>query len=440
MARIVVVGSGISGLATAEWLRGDHEVVVLEAAERAGGNVATERGDGFTLERSANGFLDNEPAMARLIERVGLEDRVLPATDGPRYLFHGDQLVAVPGGPGALLRTPLLPWWAKLRLALEPFQGPGQDEESIATFAARRLGALAGERLVGTMVQGIWAGKAEELSLPACFPKMRGMEREHGSLIRAMRARKTGTAVAAGPPGHLTSFGDGLGTLTGALAERVGVQTGVPATGLQPGWRVQTPQGPVQADAVVLATPAHVSAKLLGELDADAADALAAIPYVPVAVVCQAVPRAGWSPPDGFGVLVPRAQDLDVLGTLFTSNLFPAHAPDDQFLLRSMVGGSIKPQLVGLDDDALVARVRAASERLLGPLPQVSRSAVFRHPQGIPQYTLGHRGRVARVRAGEARLPGLFLTGNHLEGVAVKDCVRDGERTASRVAAFLAAG
>ena len=105
-----------------------------------------------------------------------------------------------------------------------------------------------------------------------------------------------------------------------------------------------------------------------------------------------------------------------------------------------MVGGSIKPQLVGLDDDALVARVRAASERLLGPLPQVSRSAVFRHPQGIPQYTLGHRGRVARVRAGEARLPGLFLTGNHLEGVAVKDCVRDGERTASRVAAFLAAG
>ncbi len=440
MARVVVVGSGISGLATAEWLHQDHEVVVLEAADRPGGNVHTERSDGFTLERSANGFLDNEPAMGRLIERLGLESQVLQATEGPRFLFHQGSLEPVPDGPMALLRTPLLPWWAKLRLALEPLQGPGEDEESVATFAARRLGKLAGERLVGTMVQGIWAGKAEELSLPACFPKMRQMEQEHGSLVRAMRARKMDPSVAAGPPGRLTSFRNGLGTLTEALARRVEVRTGVRVTRLTPGWTVETSDGSIAADAIVLATPSWVTSALLSSLDDDATAALAEIPTVPVAVVCQAFPRSGWNPPQGFGVLVPRQEDLDVLGTLFTSNLFPPHAPADQFLLRSMVGGGIKPALLDLDDEDLVSRTRAANERLLGPLPQATRTAVFRHPRGIPQYTLGHRERVARVRAAEARLPGLCVTGNHLEGVAIKDCVRDGERTAQRVAALLAAG
>lgn len=440
MARVVVVGSGVSGLATAEWLQADHDVVVLESADRAGGNVASERVAGLTLDRSANGFLDNEPAMARLINRVQLGDQVLPAADGARYLFHGGRLETVPGGLTGLLKTPLLPWWAKLRLALEPWQGLGAQDESVAEFAARRLGALAGERLVGTMVLGIWAGKAEQLSLPACFPKLRQMEREHGSLIRAMRARKADPSVAAGPPGHLTSFQQGLGTLTETLAARVEVRTGVTVTGLRPGWVVETSEGEVRADAVVLATPAFASARLIGGLDEDGAAALQGVPYVPVGVVCQAFPRADFAAPDGFGVLVPRAAGLDVLGTLFTSNLFPPHAPDEHFLIRSMVGGALRPDLVELDDAALTGRVNAANQQLLGPLPDPIHTAVYRHPRGIPQYTLGHLGRVERVRAAEGRLAGLFLTGNHLEGVAVKDCVRDGERTASRVAAFLAVG
>ena len=440
MARVVVVGAGVSGLATAEWLQPDHDVVVLEAGPRAGGNVHSERVDGVVLERSANGFLDNEPAMARLIARLQLGDQVLPAQDGARYLFHGGELVSVPTGPISLLKSPLLPWWAKLRLALEPWQGPGAADETVAAFAARRLGRLAGERLVGTMVLGIWAGKAEELSLPACFPKMRQLEREHGSLIRAMRARRADPSVAAGPPGHLTSFRLGLGTLTRALAARLDVRTGVRVTGLRPGWVVETTEGEQRADAVVLATPAWASAELLGPLDDDGASALAAVPYAPVAVVCQTFSEGTLALPGGFGVLVPRAAGLDVLGTLFTSNLFPDHAPGGRAVVRSMVGGAVRPELPGLEDSALVGRVQAANAQLLGPLPDPEHTAVFRHPRGIPQYTLGHLDRVARVRAAEGRQRGLFVTGNHLEGVAIKDCVRDGERTASRVAAMWAAG
>ena len=246
--------------------------------------------------------------------------------------------------------------------------------------------------------------------------------------------------MAAGPPGHLTSFRKGLGTLTSTLAARVEVRCGARVTGLREGWVVETAEGVVEADAVVLATPASASAELLRGLDGEGAAALAETPYAPVAVVCAALERSGWDPPVGFGALVPRAAGLDVLGTLFTSNLFPLHVPDDRFLIRSMVGGSLRPGLVDLDDAELTARVRIANEQLLGPLPPAAHTAVFRHPRGIPQYTLGHRDRVARARGAEGRRPGLFLTGNHLEGVAVKDCVRDGERTAGRVAAFLAAG
>ncbi len=440
MARVVVIGAGISGLVTAEWLRDSHDVVVLEAGPRAGGNVWTHHDDGHTLEQSANGFLDNEPALRRLFERLGLSQQVRPAADGPRYIFHGGQMVPVPTSPPALVRTPLLPWWAKLRLMLEPFQGIGEGDESIHDFATRRLGRLAAERLVGTMVLGIWAGDSGELSLPACFPKMRAMEEEHGSLIRAMLARRADPSVAAGPPGHLTSFQDGLRTLTEGLAERLDVQVQTPATGLEAGGSVRTPGGAIEADAIVLACPGHVTAELLHPLDPEAAGALSDTPYVPVAVVCTSLPREGWEPPEGFGCLVARAEGLPILGTLFTSNLFPDHAPADRFLVRSIVGGALRPALVGVADEDLIKVVGQANEQLLGPVPDGARSWVFRHPKGIPQYTLGHLDRVRRARGAEARHPGLFLTGNHLDGVAVKDCVRDGERVAQRVAGFLARG
>lgn len=445
MPRVAVVGAGISGLAVAELLRDGAEVTVLEASGRAGGNIRSEVVGDRIFERAANGFLDSDPDMNALVERVGLSDELLPATRGARYLYVNGRMRAIPTKPPALLASGLLSWWAKARLLMEPLMPAGPDDETVAAFVTRRIGRQPLERMVGPMVSGIFGGDPERLSLPACFPKMKAMEREHGSLFGAMRARRASTEAAAGPPGHLHSFRGGMGTLTGRLAERQDdLRLNTPVRALErdgDGWLARTPGGDVRADAVVLACPAPVSGALVADHDRALAVALDSIPYAPIAVVVTAFDRAGWDPPEGFGCLVPRNEGVRVLGTLFTSSIFPDHAADGSVVLRTMIGGATDPEAVAMDPQLLVALALEENQRLLGqPLPRPREARVYAYERGIPQYTLGHLDRVAAVRAAEERLPGLYVTGNHMEGVGVKDCAAAATRLSRRVLASLPAG
>ena len=443
--RAVVIGAGASGLTAAEWLSESALVTVLEAGARAGGKVRSERVGGRVFEWAANGFLDNEPAMGRLLRRLDLRDRLLPATRGARYLFVGGAMRAIPTSPPKFLASPILSLGGKARLLMEPWAKPRPGgDQSIADFVRRRIGHQPLERMVGPMVSGIFAGDPERLSLAACFPKMDEMEREHGSLFRAMRARKkTAADAAAGPSGHLHSLRGGMGVLVEALAgRREDLRLETPATGLErvgeAGWRVHTPGGSIDASAVVLAAPAPACAGLLEGLDDDAAAALSAIPYASIAVVTLALPADGWSPPEGFGCLIPRGEGLRTLGVLFTSSLFPDHSPDGAALLRCMIGGATDPEAAGLPAQKLLDIARREAAIVLGQaLPEPLDARVYAHPAGIPQYALGHLERVGRVRAAELHLPGLFVCGNHQQGVGVKDCVRGGEQAARRALAYL---
>ena len=448
MKRVVVVGAGISGLASGLNLHQTPgvEVVVLEAAASAGGNVQTDLVDGRVIDRAANGWLDDQPAMLRLLERVGLRDQAIPASAAAsalRQVWADGRLHPVPTRPLALLRSPLLPWAGRLRLLLELFVGRGpatrDGDETVMDFAVRRLGRHAAERLVAPMCAGIYAADPAALSLRAAFPRMVDLERVHRSLIFA--AIRLGRGGA--PRGHLHSLPGGVGQLTSALATALGpsLRCGVSAQGIErrrDGWRVHTDAGALDADAIVLACPAPSQAALVRGIDSDAASALAEIPYAPVAVVVTAAPRDHWErPPQGFGVLVARHSrdaDLGVLGTVFSSNLFPTQSRPDEHLLRTIVGGAIEPAAAALDDQALAQRVRIALQRFLGPdqgPPALVR--IYRHPQGIPQYAPDHVRRVQRVRAAQVRHPGLIFTGNHLDGVAVKDCARAAEDAAAGV-------
>ncbi len=433
MARVVVLGGGVSGLAVAEHLRHDHEVTVLEASHRAGGNIATDTVGDCLAERAANGFLDNEPAMLRLVERLGLGDDLVAATPGERFIYLAPDLVPLPHKPPDMITSPILSWPAKLRAGLDLVMPRGPADESVASFVRRRLGEEPLQRLVGPMVSGVYAGDPELLSLPACFASMKAMEEEHRSLLLAARARK---ARDFGPPGRLHSLRAGMGSLIERLVEGVDVRLGAAVTGLRPAWTVETADGSVQADAVVATTPAWATARLLG-FAPEAAAALAAIPYAPIAVSVSAYDTSTWTPPEGFGALVPRGQGVQVLGTLFTSSIFPSHAPSDRAVLRTMLGGALAPELVELGEQALNALVDRDQRALLGHVPEALERRIYRHPRGIPQYTLGHLERVDRALAVEHTHPGLFLAGAWCGGVGVKDCARTAEQTAGRVRAFL---
>lgn len=430
MARVLVIGSGISGLAVAAWLGEAHDVVVLEASDEPGGNVRSETVEGFVFDKAANGWLDDEPAVTRLLEKLDVDE--VKAADGERYVVLSGQLVPLPKSPQAFLTSPILPWWAKLRAALEPLMPRGPDEESVASFARRRLGDRALQNLVGPMVSGVYAGDPERLSLAACFPKLKAMEQEHGSLLLASRKRGGGV----GPKGRLTTLAGGAGALTQALAARVEVRCSARVERIEPGWRVLGPELDERADAVVLATPAHASASLIRALDSELAIGLEGIPYAGVAVVCVGLPRVDGLP-SGFGALIPAEEKLGILGTLFTSSIFPSHGPADGFALRTILGGARSPVQASLDPQELTSIARRDNQAILGPLPEALVTRVYQHPRGIPQYTLGHRERVRSIRAREAEHPGLFLVGNHLEGIGVKDCISNGEACAERIESFL---
>jgi len=438
---VVVVGAGVAGLTTsfeilerAERRPGGVRLRCLEAAPRAGGQIESRREQGFLCEWAANGFLDNAPATVTLVRRLDLEPRLLPAREAAarRFIYRRGRLRAVPLSPGAFVRSDILPLGSKLRLLGEPFvpRRTAAEDESVHAFAARRIGRGAADVLIDAMVAGIFAGDARRLSLAATFPRMAELEARHGSLTRALlarrgRARRAG-AGPAGPGGRLHSFIDGMQELTDALARRLGpaLELSRPVERLshlgRRGLRVHPSQGaPIDADAVILACPAPAAARLLEPVDAELHGALAGITLAPVSVVHLGYRGLADSRDDGFGFLVPREQGPRILGCLWSSSIFDWRAAEGTRLITVMAGGARDPAAAGLADGDLLARVRAdlAATMKLGAEPSFVR--IVRHPRGIAQYELGHTARLATIERCLSRLPGLWIAGSSLHGVSV---------------------
>lgn len=466
MSRVVITGAGISGLAIAHALRREAphtEIVVLEGADRPGGNIRSEVVDGYLCERGADGFLDSAPDTLALIEAIGLGPRVMRSRDAARrrFIFRRGRLHEVPMGPGAFAATGLLSFGGKLRVAMEPLarRRPERDE-SIYDFAARRIGHEAAAVMVGSMVSGIFAGDAHTLSLRACFPKMWDMEAEYGGLVRAMIARRNQRRREDGlgsPAGTLTSFAGGMEDLIRGLAAALGdrLRLATPAAALRARARdryalrpvgarrftVLAGDRPIEADAVVLAGAASRSADLVRPFDQGLASALSSIPTAPLAVVSlgyhEAALAADRGPLNGFGFLVPRGEGPRILGALWETSIYSGRAPAGKALLRVMIGGATDPDAVDLDVAELTEIVRSDLAATMGLRVAPEFVHIVRHRRGIPQYTIGHRARLARIDAMLQGHPGLFLAGNSYQGVAVNACVEAAPRIAARVADHL---
>jgi oxygen-dependent protoporphyrinogen oxidase len=448
MTVIAVIGGGITGLALAYRLRArGKDAVVLEGENRLGGSIQTRRRDGLLTEAGPNSFLDREPATRELAAAVGVEELIRSADPAAkaRYLYTRGKLRAVPASPPAFLKSDILPLGARLRVVGELLTGraPAGVDESLGAFGRRHLGTTATSVLLDAVQTGIYAGNMETLSVGATFPQLTKLEREHRSLIlgaiRSQGAQRKALAAGTGGSekklrGALSTFEGGMQTLVEGLARTLGpaVHTGAKLEGLQAsqgGWRLSVRehgrQAELMASKVVLATPAYVTAGLLRPLDEPLSALVEGIAYAPIAVVHLGYAPGSTPAPDGFGFLVPGLEKRRLLGAIHASTVFPFRAEGGKVLYTCMIGGARQPELVGLDEEALVAVAREELKELAGVTASPIFTEVFRWTRGIPQYNVGHLERVAAIDAALARLPGLHLAGNAYKGVGINDCIRN---------------
>ncbi|RDI94635.1 protoporphyrinogen oxidase [Meiothermus sp. QL-1] len=448
MAHLAVVGGGMAGLSAAFYAReaAPHlRITLLEAEPRLGGKVLTALEDGFVVEGGPDAVVRYKPWALSLMRALGLEGEwvgTLPAR--PSALIHdgraarpipeGLQMV-VPGNLWALARSPLLSPLGKARALLDlvwPKGSPG--DEAFGDFIKRRLGRQVWERLVAPLSGGIYGGDPAELSTLAAFPQLKALEQEHGSLIRgAMVQRRLRGSREAGQ--LFVSLRSGLGGLVRALEARlagVEVRLGAPVVGLEQagGWQLYTPEGSLQADAVVLAVPAGPAARLLEKLAPEAAHALQSIPYGTSATVSLAFDKNHLPPRIGHGILLAAGQGFAARGFTWADQKWPERAPEGLGLVRAYFSG------LEATPDELVAAALRDLERLWGRAPKPLRTWVFRWPLGLPRYTVGHLERVHQALGAEA-LPGLFLAGAAYWGVGLPEVVRMGQAAGQGAVRFL---
>ncbi|NLT67862.1 MAG: protoporphyrinogen oxidase [Acidobacteria bacterium] len=456
MLDTLIIGGGISGLTVAHAAgmgKRPGKCELWEACDRVGGTIGTDRVEGYSVDWGPNGFLDREPLTLKLVDELGLREALEPANplSEKRFIAKNGRLHPVPFSPAKMVKTALLGPLGKARVFCEPLVPGrrGDGDESVFDFAARRIGRAAAETFVDPMVSGVFGGVARELSLPSCFPIMREMETRYGGLVKAMIARgfekrRAGAPKKkggpAGPAGRLTSLQTGLDLLIQRLEQELApvIRKGrriARITRNDDFWEVADDSGTVvQAGKLVIACPTYAAAGMLQDFDSELADAFEAIPYAPIIVVATGHRREDVTHPlDGFGFLVPRTQGMRTLGSIWTSSIFAARAPEGYVQFRSMLGGAGDPAVLELSDDQLWETLRRELDPLIGIRNDPTFIRIYRWEKGIPQFKLGHRERRARLERLVARHPGLFITGNAYYGVGLNDCVKMARRVASQL-------
>lgn len=439
--KTAIIGGGISGLATAFYLRmhrPEWSITVLERGSEPGGTMRTAEVDGFRFERGSNGFLDNKPATLELIRAAEAEHLLMRSNDAARirFIYHKGAMQLLPQSPPAFLKTRLLSWPGKLRVAREFFVRARRDdaEESLKSFGDRRLGAEFTDVFLNAMSAGVYGSTPEKLCVNAAFPLVVNLEREHGGLFRGMLAKRK---QEAGPGGVLQSFVGGVSTFIDHLADRLDVRTDAGVRSLQRDderWTVETDAGTEQYDQVVLATPAFAAARIVAGVDPKLAAELDAIEYSPISVVGLGY-RGLSHDLNGFGLLTTAAARLKVLGVLWDSSIFPDRAPTGCQSLRVMIGGQRNPELALADDDELVAMAREGVATTMGVRDEPITTFVQRWPRGIPNYRVGHLAAMERLFLHVDAQPNLYLNCNAYRGIGVNDCVENARQCADAIIA-----
>jgi oxygen-dependent protoporphyrinogen oxidase len=449
MKTVAVIGAGITGLTTAFYLkRAGPAVTVFEAGARFGGVIQSVRRDGFLAESGPNTILETSPKIKQLVADAGLEARKLMTDPGAeaRFLVRHGRPIEMPGSPPGFLTTKLFSWKAKFAVMREPFIKPRRDgiEESIGQFVVRRFNQEFLDHAIDALVAGIYAGDPNALSLPQAFPKLKALEDNYGSMIKGQifgaRERKKRGETAKDRAAKF-SFDEGLQVLPDTLAAQLGgsLKLNTPVTKLTRtanGWRVTTAAGEQEFAAVIFCGTAYK----LAELGIEAAQKISTEPfseiiYPPVASVVLGFKREDVGHPcQGFGMLIPKIAGFKILGTIFSSALFPDRAPAGHVTLTSYIGGVRYPELGLLPPEKLIETTLADLRGLLG----VKGKPVFTHTaaysRAIPQYNVGYGKYRDLLKDLEAQNLNLFFAGHYRDGVSLGDSIVSGVNMAERVA------
>ena len=462
MKQVAIIGGGISGLTAAFHLEkaralgADLHYSVIEAGQRLGGSMYSDRVEGCLVEAGPDSFLTEKPWALTLCKELGIDDQLIGSNDAQRktYIVVNNRLIAMPDGlmfmvPTKLVPTamsPLFSWGTKVRMAQELLHPPRpmENDETVGELVERHFGAQVVDRLADPLLSGVYGGDANKLSARAVLPRFVEMEEKYGSLSKAMLASHNKMRAMAGkqPPRPLfSSLKDGMQQMVDAIVARLDrsalrLRTRVRAVYPQgERWRLAIDMGGNETfDAVILATPANVAGALLEAVDRDLADDLLGVTYSSSVTVTLGyhMDQLKHLPP-GFGFLVPRSEGRRMLACTFVHNKFPHRAPADKGILRCFLGGARDEAVLNLTDDEIVDTVRKELREIVKLETRPMFDRVYRWRGAMAQYESGHIARIARIEKRLKDILGLEVAGNAYHGIGVPDCIREGMNAANAV-------
>ncbi|MDQ2775750.1 MAG: protoporphyrinogen oxidase [Acidobacteriota bacterium] len=449
--KVVVVGGGISGLASAYFLsKNGFRPTLIEKTDRLGGLIQTQLMDGCELEAGPDSFIAAKPAVAELAAELGITDQIIGSNDERRRVFiqrrgklvpfPAGMAMMVPGDLGAVLRSELFNTRTKAGFFREVLSLPRTRtaDVSIQDFVRDHFSDEMLAYVTEPLLSGVYGGDSGRLSAASVLPRFLEYERKYGSLIRGVRRERTKPAQHKGS--LFLSFHGGMQTLVDALVReisgRVEIRKGEAETveKTATGWNVWAGEQSVSADHVVLACPAHVNSRLLKAAAPELAETLAEIPYRSAILVMLVYDRDELGHTlDGFGFLVPRCERKSVAAATWVSTKFPARTPKSRAALRAFIVGEEAARLMNTSDSELVAVAREEFQRVMGIGAAPLFSTVHRWPDSMPQYVVGHEKWNNTVVQQVSRYSGLHFCGNAYDGVGIPDCVRLARETAKRI-------
>ncbi len=448
--RVAIIGGGISGLSAAYYLEpyalaGDLEVHLFERQERLGGVIETDTSQGVVLEGGPESLVRRKPEAADLCRALGLGAHLIGTNPKARgaYIFHRDRLHPIPAGVAAgvptdlqaLWRSGLLSWTGKARATMDLVLPRSREpsDRGLGQLLAQRFGRELVNVLAEPLLSGIYAGRADDLSTAATFPQLLEYQAKSRSLILAYRQARASTPTSSSPaPSMFLTLDQGMATMVDALLASLKtslIHLGLAVTQVKredPRWRLDFAKGQsLLADVVIAATPAYVTADLIGSLSLSATRLLQGIDYANLAVVVAVYdPKAVPMVLDGTGFLVPRGEGLQMTACTWTQTKWATPSPRG-VPMRMFFGRAGGEDVTQFSDDRFHALVLQEAKATMGIGRPPDYFRVFRWPRAMPQYGVGHAERIWQIRQALSRdLPGLFVAGSALQGVGVSDCIR----------------